>query len=94
MTSLLSNPVNRIEIWQPRYKDRKVLIAKYKVGQMNQIEFTKAKHLEGMKFLISGADITKYPLEDNGKIACYAVPMDVLERYEKTNSLTTQKESR
>jgi hypothetical protein len=82
-------PVNIIQIWQPRYKDRKVLIAKYKVGQMNQIEFTKAKHLEGMKFRMSGAEIQKHPVEDNGKIACYAVPMDELKRHEEINSFTT-----
>ena len=36
-------PANRIEIWQPLWKDRVVLISKYKVGLHNQIEFTKTK---------------------------------------------------
>lgn len=70
-----------IEIWQPRYKDRKVLIAKYKiVNGLNQIKFTKAKHLDGHLYQMNGTDIVKYPIEDNGKIACYAVPLDDLER--------------
>jgi len=67
-----------IEIWQPRYKDRVVLIAKYKVKDFNKIIFTKAKHLKDMEFGMSGKEISSYPVEDNGKIACYAVPLDVL----------------
>lgn len=67
-----------IEIWQPRYKDRTALIAKYKVGNENLIRFTKAKHLKGMSFVVSGQDIQKHPLEDNGKVPCYAVPMDTI----------------
>lgn len=72
--------MQNIEIWQPRYKDNKVLIAKYKIGADNLITFTKAKHLKGMRFRISGQDIQKYPITDNGKIACYEVPFDVLEK--------------
>lgn len=66
----------KIDIWTPRYHDRKVLIAKYKVQTNNLIEFTKAKHLKGMKFEMSGADIAKHPIESNGKLECYAVPLD------------------
>jgi hypothetical protein len=76
-------PANEIVIWQPRYKDRKVLIAKYKIGNHNKVTFTKAKHLAGKEFYISGVDIINYPLEDNGKIACYAVPLDDLEIFER-----------
>lgn len=71
--------MNRIEIWQPRYKDRKVLIAKYKVGVNNEIVFTKAKHLEGKVFKMKGAKIEKYPLDTNGRIPCYAVSLDDFE---------------
>ena len=70
-----------IEIWSPRWHDRKVLIAKYKVcSGINEIIFTKAKSLKGMKFRIQGIEISKYPIETNGTIDCYAVPMDKLER--------------
>jgi hypothetical protein len=58
----------------------KVLIAKYKVGVDNVITFTKAKHLEGMKFYISGREVEKYPIESNGKLDCYSVPFDKLEK--------------
>ena len=69
---------NKIEIWMPRYKDRKVLIAVYKVGPQNEIVFTKAKHLLGKRYEMSGAEIQKYPKTYNGKIECYEVPLDDL----------------
>jgi hypothetical protein len=70
-----------IELWFPRYKDNKVLIAKYKVcSGDNHIIFTKAKHLLGMKFKISGIEISKCPIETNGTIDCYAVEFNKLER--------------
>ena len=66
-----------IEIWQPRWHDRKVLIAKYKVNEgKNRIKFTKAKRLMGKTFELEGGEIKSYPLETNGKIDCYAVPLD------------------
>ena len=71
-----------IEIWMPRYKDRKVLIARYKVGQHNKVTFTKAKHLAGKEFYIPGEAVKKHPIETNGTISCYAVPMDELELVE------------
>jgi hypothetical protein len=70
-----------IEIWSPRYHDNKVLIAKYKVcSGVNEIIFTKAKNLSGMKFRINGMEIAKCPVETNGSIDCYAVDMNKLER--------------
>lgn len=70
--------MNKIEIFAPRYHDRKVLIAQYKVGVNNQIVFTKAKHLKGMVFEIKGAQVERYPLESNGTLPCYAVPLEDL----------------
>ena len=76
-----------IEIWEPRYKDKVALIAKYKVcSGWNEIVFTKAKHLKGMKFKIQGSDIVKHPLGNNGSISCYAVPMDKLIACEVNNA--------
>lgn len=70
-----------IEIWQPRWKDRRVLIAKYKVcSGVNEVVFTKAKNFKGMKFRIQGTEIVKHPVETNGTIDCYAVPLDKLEK--------------
>ena len=69
-----------ITIWNPRWHDRVVLIAKYKVRDGdNGITFTKAPSLKGKIFKMSGADIRKCPLDTNGKIPCYAVPLDDLQ---------------
>lgn len=68
-----------IEIWQPRWHDRKVLIAKYKVcSGINEIVFTKAKSLKGKVFRVNGMDIAKCPVETNGTIDCYAVPLSTI----------------
>lgn len=66
-----------IEIWQPRWKDRVVLIARHKVGADNYITFTKTKSLPGT-YYISGDEVRACPISTNGKIACYAVPLDDL----------------
>lgn len=71
-----------IEIWQPRWKDKKVLIAKYKVATHNQIKFTKTKSLPDTYYL-SGATIQSYPLSTNGRIECYEVPMSELKLLER-----------
>jgi hypothetical protein len=59
-----------------------VLLAKYKIGTHNRIYFTKAPTLKG-DFYISGAKASTYPIETNGKIAVYAVPIDELEPLER-----------
>lgn len=72
-----------IEIWQPRYKDNVVLIATYKVMDGNNfIRFTKAKHLAGSLFVVHSSVIRSCPKDTNGKIACFAVPLDMLEKVE------------
>ena len=67
----------RIEIWNPRWHDKVVLVAKYKVEGFNEIVFTKGT-LKGRSCKIKGEDIEKYPIESNGKIDCYAVPLERL----------------
>jgi hypothetical protein len=64
-------------IRQPRWHDRKVLIAKYKVKDDNLLTFTETKQLADKVFKIKGAVIKKYPLESNGVIDCYAVPLEL-----------------
>lgn len=75
-------PLNLIDIWTPRYKDRVVLIASYKVKENNKIVFTKAKHLAGHEYFMRGSQIRSYPIDSNGKVKCYAVPLDDLEPLE------------
>lgn len=79
-----NTPAQLIEIKQPRWHDRTILIAKYKVGTNNIIDMVGIKEGNAYsgKFYLSGATITKYPLDTNGKIECYAVPLDELQVYE------------
>lgn len=72
-------PINTIEIFTPRYHDRVVLVAKYKVKQHNKIVFTKAKHLKGKEYYLSQEQAQKYPINSNGRIDCYAVKLDDLD---------------
>lgn len=66
--------MNKIEIWSPRFKDMTVLIAPYKVQPgMNKIVFTKT--WQDKVLLMDGARIKTYPMQSNGTIGCYAVPV-------------------
>lgn len=56
-----------------------MLIAKHKVGKDNEITFTKAKHLAGLSYYVSGEEIKRCPVGTNGSIDCYEVPMSKLE---------------
>lgn len=77
-------PVQMIDIKQPRWRDRTVLIAKYKVGMHNLIRMTNVKEGNAYngEFYLSGETIQKYPLDSNGKIPCYAVSLDELQVFE------------
>lgn len=74
-------PTQRITIWAPRYHDRTVLIDVKKVGEHNIIEFSKAKSLPE-KYYVSGRVARSSPKTTNGKLQCYAIPLDYLELYE------------
>lgn len=63
-----------IEIWQPRWRDKVVLIAKSKVKDQNTIVFTKTPGMKG-KYYLSGELIKSYPIDTNGRIPCYAVSL-------------------
>ncbi len=76
-------PANKIEIWQPRWRDRVVLIAKHKVGAHNEVIFTKAPSMGDNSFYLSGEVIRQCPTDTNGKIACYAVELDKLRILER-----------
>ena len=80
--------MHHIKIWQPRYKDNVCLIATYNVmpGD-NIVYFTNAKHLLGKEYYITGKDITSCPLDSNGKVPCYAVPMSKLQLVRDKNDV-------
>lgn len=57
------------------------MIACYKVGMHNKIVFTKTKSMPG-EYYISGAEVRKYKAQANGKLMCYCVPLDAIEKLE------------
>lgn len=73
------------DIWQPRYHDKKVLLAAHKVGEHNKIVFSKAPSMGTEPYYISGKEAKKHPKESNGRIECYAVPVSAIEPLELTN---------
>lgn len=74
-------PHARISIWEPRWKDNVCLIAKYKVpNEKFEIVFTKTASLSKYVYEADGTWIkNNCTLDTNGKIPCYAVPMEALE---------------
>ncbi len=74
-------PCQVLTIKQPRYKDRVVMLACYKVGDHNKIVFTHAKEMPGA-YYVSGKVARSYPKETNGSIMCFSVPLHELEPLE------------
>lgn len=82
----------KMDIWAPRYSDaytatdeRVALLAQYKITHASPViivTFTKAKHLLGQRFCIRRSDVVRCPVDSNGKIPCYAVPMSMFESWE------------
>jgi len=75
----VSSTAGNFKIWQPRYKDNKVLLSKKCLSEgWNMVEFTEAKHLLGKKFKVHSDTVKKCSVCTNGKILCYEVPMENL----------------
>lgn len=70
------------EIYQPRWKDRTVLLAKYKVQMHNVIKFKYAKSMGTEPYYLHWNDIKNCSIESNGKLDCYCVPLDKLSKLE------------
>jgi hypothetical protein len=77
-----------IEIWEPRYKDMTVLVAKDKIvaGKDVDIEITKSKAYKG-KYVVSSEDVANAPSETmktrTGALKpMKAIPFDKLRRVE------------
>lgn len=75
-----------IQVWEPRWHDNICLVAKRKISQHNKIIFTKAKSLKGKEFYLSEKTAQKWPLESNGSILCYAIPMGELKLMKQMRS--------
>jgi len=68
------------EIKQPRWHDKKVLLAKHHVGVYNEIIFTEAKSLPG-RYWVGEATVRNSKLGSNGVIPCYEVPLHELNQW-------------
>lgn len=68
-------------IWEPRWHDRSVLLARNRVGENNWVRFTKTPSMMGV-YYVSGEDVRSCTSDSNGRIPCYAVPLDKLTRIE------------
>jgi hypothetical protein len=71
-------PFKPITIWQPRYHDKRVLLAAHKVGEHNKVYFTKAPSMGTEPYYINGRTAKKFKKESNGRIECYSVPISEL----------------
>ena len=71
----------RLTIIAPRWHDRMVLVSVAKVHHASPIILIdfKTKSLVGQRFAITRSAAQEYPLTTNGKISCYAIPLDDLE---------------
>ena len=74
-------------IWQPRYRDKTVLVAKRGVVEHNLVRFTEAPSLGTDTYYLSGKTIRKYKTERmktsrGGSILVHPVPLDELVPFE------------
>ena len=74
-------------IWQPRYRDKTVLIAKRALGEHNLIRFTDAPSLGKDLYYLHIDTIKKYPTESmktrrGSNILVHPVSLDELKVYE------------
>lgn len=76
-------PMTKIEIWEPRYHDRMVLLHVDKVRKAQphiKVVFTKTKSdTFAGDWYISKKAAMKFKKDWNGSAYCYAIPFDKLE---------------
>lgn len=74
--------MNKISIWAPRWKDRKVLIADWKIGMKNEITITctnaKGDRRYPEPFIMSGEKLATYPVVNHEHGKMREVPLDDL----------------
>lgn len=76
----MSSQVNLITVWQPRYIDKKILIATNKIRHgANYVVITKDDRYKGKVFYLEGNDAFCCSKSTNGKIEVYEIPMEHLQ---------------
>lgn len=71
-------PMQRFDIFSPKYSTKQVLLKASKVRENNKIVFTKAPSMGTQPWYISGKEVKKFKKISNGVIDTYAVPLDKL----------------
>lgn len=84
MVTCKHQQMSHFDVWQPRYRDKTVLLAKRKVANHNKISFSRAPSLGTEPYYVSGTAIKRCKVESNGSIDCYVVSLDKLEPLEYT----------
>lgn len=81
-----------IEIWQPRWHDRRVLVDVKKVREgVNYLRFTKSPSLGKGLWTFDGTVVRREcEVDTNGKIPCFAIPLYMLVEVEQKESPTTE----
>lgn len=73
-------PMSTFDIWEPRWRDRRVLLAKRRIKDHNKVIISQEK-ADGTRYFpeplyISGKDAKKYKVESNGVIDVYSIPLE------------------
>lgn len=76
--SILTKRWSVIHVWEPRYHDGKVLIATRKIVDRNKIIIDKGAYAG--EYFLAGEVAKSSPIQSNGKINCYAVDLEQLEK--------------
>ena len=81
------DPVNQLTIFAPRWRDRVVLLADWKIGTHNRIDI-KSKGADGhphypSPMYVSGAKAKSYPVESVKGFKMRPVPLAELEAMEE-----------
>lgn len=80
-----------IEIWQPKWKDRTVLVDIRKVRNgVNQLFFSKTPTMPGI-YTFNGMKVKEQcDIVSNGKIKCYAIPLGWLHHVEDDDQMVLE----
>lgn len=68
--------MNRLEIIAPRWHDRTLLLADWKIGKVNQIVVKHHEYPE--PFYATGDELRKFPVEEIKSKAGHMIPMRVV----------------
>lgn len=78
---------NVLTILAPRWKDRTVLLADWKIGLHNEIRITASRKDGSLffpqPFYMSGEKVKTYPTQQHSQRRVYIVPIDDLEVLER-----------